>query len=39
MSNMLKEALASAETVAAQLTDTSRVAALAAKLAEQPRHV
>ena len=36
---MLKEALASAETVAAQLTDTSRVAALAAKLAEKPRHV
>ncbi|RAS30864.1 glutamine--fructose-6-phosphate transaminase [Paraburkholderia bryophila] len=39
MSNMLKEALASAETVAAQLTDTSRVEALAAKLAQQPRHV
>ncbi|EIF28681.1 putative phosphosugar isomerase [Burkholderia sp. Ch1-1] len=39
MSNMLKEALASAETVAAQLTDTSRVEALAAKLAEEPRHV
>lgn len=36
---MLKEALASAETVAAQLTDTSRVEALAAKLAGQPRHV
>lgn len=36
---MLKEALASAETVAAQLTDTSRVKALAAKLAQQPRHV
>jgi glucosamine--fructose-6-phosphate aminotransferase (isomerizing) len=36
---MLKEALASAETVAAQLTDTSRVEALAAKLATQPRHV
>ncbi|MDR8400550.1 MULTISPECIES: SIS domain-containing protein [Paraburkholderia] len=36
---MLKEALASAETVAAQLTDTSRVEALAAKLAEEPRHV
>ncbi|MFM0335185.1 SIS domain-containing protein [Paraburkholderia fungorum] len=36
---MLKEALASAETVAAQLTDTSRVAALATKLAEKPRHV
>ncbi|SDG75962.1 glutamine--fructose-6-phosphate transaminase [Paraburkholderia phenazinium] len=39
MSNMLNEALASAETVAAQLADTSRVQALAAKLAEQPRHV
>ncbi|HEY2021253.1 SIS domain-containing protein [Paraburkholderia sp.] len=39
MSNMLNEALASAATVAAQLSDTSRVAALAAKLAEQPRHV
>ncbi|SOE67012.1 glutamine--fructose-6-phosphate transaminase [Burkholderia sp. OK233] len=39
MSNMLKEALASAETVAAQLRDTSRVEALAAKLAQQPRHV
>ena len=36
---MLKEALASVETVAAQLTDTSRVEALAAKLAQQPRHV
>ncbi|WP_105510864.1 SIS domain-containing protein [Paraburkholderia sp. BL21I4N1] len=36
---MLKEALASAETVAAQLTDTSRVEALATKLAQQPRHV
>jgi glucosamine--fructose-6-phosphate aminotransferase (isomerizing) len=36
---MLKEALASAETVAAQLTDTARVAVLAAKLAQQPRHV
>ncbi|WP_025597853.1 SIS domain-containing protein [Burkholderia sp. WSM2230] len=36
---MLKEALASAETVAAQLTDTSRVEALAARLAEKPRHV
>ncbi|WP_090684925.1 SIS domain-containing protein [Paraburkholderia phenazinium] len=36
---MLNEALASAETVAAQLADTSRVQALAAKLAEQPRHV
>ncbi|CAE6728484.1 Glutamine--fructose-6-phosphate aminotransferase [isomerizing] [Paraburkholderia aspalathi] len=39
MSNMLKEAQASAETVAAQLRDTSRVEALAAKLAQQPRHV
>ena len=39
MSNMLKEALASAETVAAQLSDTAHVAALAAKLAQQPRHV
>ncbi|WP_143751951.1 SIS domain-containing protein [Burkholderia sp. SRS-W-2-2016] len=39
MSNMLKEALASAATVAAQLSDTSRVAALAAQLAQQPRHV
>ncbi|WP_211706613.1 SIS domain-containing protein [Paraburkholderia aspalathi] len=36
---MLKEALASAETVAAQLRDRSRVEALAAKLAQQPRHV
>ena len=36
---MLKEALASAETVAAQLMDTSRVEALAARLAQQPRHV
>ena len=36
---MLKEALASAETVAAQLTDTSRVEALAARLAEKLRHV
>jgi glucosamine--fructose-6-phosphate aminotransferase (isomerizing) len=36
---MLKEALASAETVAAQLSDTAHVAALAAKLAQQPRHV
>ncbi|CAH2780091.1 MAG: Glucosamine-6-phosphate deaminase [isomerizing], alternative (EC [uncultured Paraburkholderia sp.] len=39
MSNMLKEALASAQTVAAQLRDTSRVEALAARLAEKPRHV
>ncbi|MFM0499674.1 SIS domain-containing protein [Paraburkholderia caffeinilytica] len=36
---MLKEALASAETVAAQLAEPSRVEALAAKLAQQPRHV
>ena len=36
---MLKEALASAETVAAQLREPSRVEALAAKLAQQPRHV
>jgi len=36
---MLKEALASAETVAAQLMDTTRVEALAARLAQQPRHV
>ncbi|HEV3424398.1 MAG TPA: SIS domain-containing protein [Paraburkholderia sp.] len=36
---MLNEALASAEVVAAQLADTSRVQALAQKLAEQPRHV
>jgi glutamine---fructose-6-phosphate transaminase (isomerizing) len=39
LSNMLSEALASAEVVAAQLTDTSHVQALAEKLAEQPRHV
>jgi len=39
LSNMLKEALASAETVAAQLKDTSRVEALAARLAEKPSHV
>ncbi|WP_429326553.1 SIS domain-containing protein [Paraburkholderia sp. GAS348] len=36
---MLNEALASAETVAAQLAEPSRVEALAAKLARQPRHV
>jgi glutamine---fructose-6-phosphate transaminase (isomerizing) len=36
---MLKEALASAETVAAQLAEPSRVEALAVKLAQQPRHV
>ncbi|CAG4894550.1 SIS domain-containing protein [Paraburkholderia saeva] len=39
MSNMLDEALASADVVAAQLADTSRVEALARKLAELPRHV
>ncbi|SFI16927.1 glutamine--fructose-6-phosphate transaminase [Paraburkholderia megapolitana] len=39
MSNMLKEALASADAVAAQLADTSRVEALAARLAEAPRDV
>ncbi|GJH34369.1 SIS domain-containing protein [Paraburkholderia hospita] len=39
MSNMLKEALASADVVAAQLNDTSRVEALAARLAREPRHV
>ncbi|MEX3894522.1 MULTISPECIES: SIS domain-containing protein [Paraburkholderia] len=39
MSNMLKEALASPATVAEQLKDSSRVATLAAKLAQQPRHV
>ena len=36
---MLKEALASADAVAAQLADTSRVEALAARLAEAPRDV
>jgi glucosamine--fructose-6-phosphate aminotransferase (isomerizing) len=36
---MLKEALASAETVAAQLKEPSHVEILAAKLAQQPRHV
>lgn len=36
---MLDEALASADVVAAQLADTSRVEALAHKLAELPRHV
>ncbi|WP_233833075.1 SIS domain-containing protein [Paraburkholderia sp. ZP32-5] len=36
---MLNEALASAATVAEQLKDTSRVAALAATLAAQPCHV
>ncbi len=39
MSNMLNEALESADVVAAQLADTSRIEALAVKLAEQPRHV
>ncbi|GAB6846765.1 SIS domain-containing protein [Paraburkholderia kururiensis] len=39
MSNMLKEALASADAVAAQLADTSRIEALAARLEEKPRHV
>ena len=36
---MLKEALASADVVAAQLHDTSRVEALAARLAQEARHV
>src|SRR5690349_14224336 len=36
---MLNEALASADVVAAQLNDTSRVEALAARLAQEPRHV
>lgn len=36
---MLKEALASADVVAAQLNDTSSVEALAARLAQEPRHV
>ncbi|WP_338937384.1 SIS domain-containing protein [Paraburkholderia sp. 22B1P] len=36
---MLKEALASADVVAAQLNDTSCVEALAARLAQEPRHV
>lgn len=39
MSNMLKEALASASVVAAQLADTSRVEALASALEASPRHV
>ena len=39
MSNMLKEALASAGVVAAQLADTSRVEALAGVLQAEPRHV
>jgi glucosamine--fructose-6-phosphate aminotransferase (isomerizing) len=36
---MLNEALASADVVAAQLNDTSRVEALAARLADHPRNV
>jgi len=36
---MLNEALESADVVAAQLADTSRIEELAVKLAEQPRHV
>ncbi|HEY3596408.1 MAG TPA: SIS domain-containing protein [Paraburkholderia sp.] len=36
---MLNEALASAEVVAAQLADPSRVAALAVRLGAKPRHV
>jgi glutamine---fructose-6-phosphate transaminase (isomerizing) len=39
LSNMLEEALASADVVAAQLADTSHIEALAARLAEEPRHV
>ncbi|SOE82793.1 glutamine--fructose-6-phosphate transaminase [Caballeronia arationis] len=39
MSNMLNEALASADVVAAQLADTSNIEALAVKLSEAPRHV
>jgi glutamine---fructose-6-phosphate transaminase (isomerizing) len=39
LSNMLNEALESADVVAAQLADTSRIEALADKLKEQPRHV
>ncbi|SAL43210.1 phosphosugar-binding protein [Caballeronia terrestris] len=39
MSNMLNEALASADVVAAQLADTASIEALAVKLAEVPRHV
>lgn len=39
MSNMLSEALASADVVEAQLADTSNIEALAVKLAEAPRHV
>jgi glucosamine--fructose-6-phosphate aminotransferase (isomerizing) len=36
---MLDEALASADVVDAQLSDTSHIEALAARLAEEPRHV
>src|SRR5471032_3115121 len=36
---MLDEALASADVVVAQLADTSHIEALAARLAEEPRHV
>jgi glutamine---fructose-6-phosphate transaminase (isomerizing) len=39
LSNMLNEALESADVVAAQLADTSRIEALADKLKEQPRYV
>ncbi|KND60840.1 Glucosamine-6-phosphate deaminase [isomerizing], alternative [Candidatus Burkholderia verschuerenii] len=39
MSNMLNEALESANVVAAQLADTSHIEELAVKLREQPRHV
>ncbi len=39
MSNMLNEALESADVVAAQLADTSRIEELAEKLKEQPRNV
>ncbi|KMQ79885.1 Glucosamine-6-phosphate deaminase [isomerizing], alternative [Candidatus Burkholderia pumila] len=39
MSNMLNEALQSADVVAAQLVDTSRIEELTVRLAEQPRNV
>ena len=39
MSNMLDEALASAGVVAAQLSDTSRIEALARRLSDAPRQV
>jgi glucosamine--fructose-6-phosphate aminotransferase (isomerizing) len=39
LSNMLDEALACPDAVAAQLADTARVEALAQKLAAEPRHV